>query len=106
LQSLIVNTILTNFRVRSAAWGLVAAVLAIGYAVFLAAILCLSRLYRPLMLGIVFSLLYIGTAFLLFRQRQVIAPIAGPLLLGVLALATGLVLRLTKLPLPSYVEEA
>jgi hypothetical protein len=37
---------------------------------------------------------------------HVIAPIAGPLLLGVLALATGLVLRLTKLSLPSYVEEA
>jgi serine/threonine protein kinase len=106
LQSLIVNTIITNFRVRSAAWGLVAGVLAIGYAVFLAAILCLSRLYRSLLLGIVFSLLYIGVVFLLFRQRHVIAPLAAPLLLGVLALTTGLVLRLTKLSLPSYVEEA
>ena len=106
LQSLIVNTILTNFRVRSAPWVLVAGLLTIGYAAFLAAILCLSRLYRPLMLGIVFSLLYVGAAFLLFRQMHVIAPIAGPLLLGVLALATGLVLRLTKLSLPSYVEEA
>jgi serine/threonine protein kinase len=106
LQSLIVNTILTDFRVRSAAWGLVAGLLAIGYAAFLAAILCLSRLYRPLILGIVLSLLYVGVAFLLFRQMHVIAPIAGPLLLGVLALATGLVLRLTKLSLPSYVEEA
>jgi serine/threonine protein kinase/CHASE2 domain-containing sensor protein len=106
LQSLIVNTILADFPVRQAGWIPVVGILAIVYAAILAALLCLPRLYRPLSLSIVLSLFYLAAAFLLFRQRHVIAPIAGPLLLGLLALTAGLVLRLTKLSLPSYVEEA
>jgi eukaryotic-like serine/threonine-protein kinase len=106
LQSLIVNTILTDFPVRPAGWVPVVCLLAIGYAAILAALLCLSRLYQPLTLSILLSLAYVAAAFFLFRQTHVIAPVAGPLLLGVLALSAGLVLRLTKLSLPAYIEEA
>lgn len=106
LQSLIVNTILTDFPVRSAGWVPVVGLLAIGYTAILAALLCLSRLYRPVALSILLPSVYVAGAFLLFRQTRVIAPIAGPLILGLLALSTCLVLRLTKLSLPDYVEEA
>jgi serine/threonine protein kinase/CHASE2 domain-containing sensor protein len=106
LQSLIVNTILIDFPIRSAGWVSVLGLLAIGYATILAAFLCLSRLYRPLTLSLLLSLAYVSAAFLLFRRTHVIAPVAGPVFLGVLALSAGLVLRLTKLSLPAYVEEA
>jgi serine/threonine protein kinase/CHASE2 domain-containing sensor protein len=106
LQSLIVNTILTNFQVRPASWGPVAGLLAIGYSAFLAAMFCLSRLAQPLTFAIAFTLVYGAGVFLLFRQAHLLVPVAAPLLLGVVALGTGLVLRLTKLSIPSYVEEA
>jgi len=106
LQSLIVNTILTDFPVRPARWVPLVCLLAIGYITVLVTLLCLSRLYRPIALSILLSSAYLAGALLLFRQTQVIVPVAGPMILGVLALSACLVLRLTKLSLPVYVEEA
>ena len=107
LQSLIVNTIVEGFPVRRAGTALVLLILAIGCATIIFSALCVSRLYAPFVVTIVFCAVYTGAAVLIFRFRELLVPLAGPLLTAVLALGLGLVLRLYLSPFPLVrIEEA
>jgi CHASE2 domain-containing sensor protein len=107
LQSLIVNTIVEAFPVRRAGPALVLLILAIACAAIIAAALCLSRPYASLVIAFVFCAVYTGAVVLFFRFRELLVPLAGPLLTAVLALGVGLVLRFYLSPFPLVrIEEA
>lgn len=107
LQSLIVDTIVEGFPVRRAGPALVLLIVVIGCAAIISAALCLSRLYACLVFAFVFCAAYTGAAVLFFRFRELLVPLAGPLLTAVLALGLGLVLRFYLSPFPLVrIEEA
>jgi CHASE2 domain-containing sensor protein len=107
LQSLIVNTIVEGFPVRRAGFALVLLILAMGCAAILFAALCVSRLYTLFVVTIAFCVFYAGAALLIFRTRELLVPLASPLLAAVLAFTLGLVLRFYLSPFPVVrIEEA
>ena len=107
LQSLLVNTILAGFPVEQAGYMHVLPLVAMGYAAILAAALCISRLYSSIVVIFIFFIAYGGIAVLSFHFWGLLIPVAGPLLIAVLALGLGLVIRFYLTPFPvSRSEEA
>ena len=93
LQALILNTILEGLPYKDLhtlpKWIL----LGLICCVILAASLCISRLSVPIVIFAGAGFAYACAAILLFRQMQIVVPVASPLLAAILALTVGLVLR-------------
>jgi serine/threonine protein kinase len=107
LQSMLVDTILAGFPVRAASPWLVLLSVAVGCAAVLGTGLCVSRMYTAFVAALAFFALYGGVAMLAFRLRELLFPVASPLLTAVVALGVGLVLRFYLTPFPVVrVEEA
>jgi len=100
LQSLLVNTILSGFPVQDARPGLVLPFVAAGCAAILAAVLCIARLNVAVVVTLLYAAVYGGAAVLCFRLWELVIPLAGPLLMAVLALGAGLMIRFYLTPFP------
>jgi serine/threonine protein kinase/CHASE2 domain-containing sensor protein len=92
-QAVILNTILSGLPVRDVNIVIFMIVEFVVWAGLLAAVLCLARLVVPISIYIGLCFGYVAASVLIFRQRELILPLAGPLLTTTLAMALGLVLR-------------
>jgi serine/threonine protein kinase/CHASE2 domain-containing sensor protein len=92
-QAVIINTILSGMSVREMNLVVLSIVAFVVWAGLMAAVLCLARLVVPIFVyfGLCFG--YVAASVLIFRQRELILPLAGPILTTTLAMALGLVLR-------------
>jgi CHASE2 domain-containing sensor protein len=92
-QAVILNTILSGMPVREVSPVILMIVASLVWASLLVAVLCLTRLAVPISVyfGLCFG--YAAASILIFRQRELILPVAGPLLTTTLAMTLGLVLR-------------
>jgi serine/threonine protein kinase/CHASE2 domain-containing sensor protein len=93
-QAIITNTILSGMPVHEASVVLRRILACVVWAGLLTAVLCIRRLTGPLAIFFAVALVYVVVSVLIFRQRELILPLAVPLLATVFALALGLVLRL------------
>jgi serine/threonine protein kinase len=100
LQSLVVNTILSGFPVQQAGIAPVLLIQAAICTAIIGAALCLSRLFNSFVIAIVLCAVYSGAAVACFRFRELLLPLAAPLLIAVLALGVGLMLRFYLTPFP------
>jgi serine/threonine protein kinase/CHASE2 domain-containing sensor protein len=92
-QAIITNTILSGTPVHETNLVLQRILTCAIWTGLLIAVLCIRRMEVPLAIFVAACLLYVAASVLIFRQRELILPLASPLLATALALALGLVLR-------------
>jgi serine/threonine protein kinase len=104
-QAVIINTILSGTPVRELGLITQLTVAFVVWAGLLVAVLCLARLAVPISVYFGLCFAYVAASVLIFRQRELILPLAGPLLTTTLAMALGLVLRFALPRFPKRGEE-
>lgn len=106
LEALIVNTILADIPIRETGESTRHLAVILLCAAALAGALCIPRLSLFAMVFTSVYVLYLLAAFLLFRWSNLILPMAGPLVMGLVALGISLTLRSVLSAFPSQIRRS